>query len=107
MSVIWVCVVLFQKRTANEMVISEWSSDVCSSDRRQKGAADPRDAEADIRVVRQAGEVGFDLHQYGADIGDVAGGYRLGGRLGARLRGRFEVVDIGSASCRESVCQYV
>src|SRR3546814_13076546 len=44
-------------------------------------------------VVRQAGEVGFDLHQYGADIGDVAGGYRLGGRLGARLRGRFEVVD--------------
>src|SRR3546814_4619309 len=44
-------------------------------------------------VVRQAGEVGFDLHDYVAVFGVVAGGYRLGVRLGARLRGRVEVVD--------------
>src|SRR3546814_3615227 len=68
----------FKQKTAYEMRISDWSSDVCSSDllddvhgrHRQTGAID------------HAADVAFERHV-------------------------VEVVQIGRASCRERVCQYV
>src|SRR3546814_3278460 len=83
---IWICLFFdcvffffFKQKTAYEMRISDWSSDVCSSDlfrpayarhRRCRGAASARP-----RLARR----------------------RSGGRHD----------QIGRASCRERVCQYV
>src|SRR3546814_19408404 len=102
------------------MRMSDWSTDVCSSylhaarlrhvDQRgqqpadhaprvrlarpgKKGTAAPRDAEADIMIVRQGGEVGFHLHQYGADIGDDAGPRRFSDPLRPAPSIPFKVFD--------------
>src|SRR3546814_9211284 len=98
-------VFLFKQKTAYEMRISDWSSDVCSSDladedegadrHQQRGDAardrvDPREVaplvgqrqEIIVAVVDDRGS------------GDVGPG-------GQRRR------QIGRASCRERVCQYV
>src|SRR3546814_2501150 len=129
----WLLVLLFlcfffcKQKTAYEMRISDWSSDVCSSDlvalrsdRRARGI--PR------AWLEEVVELVFDSHPdgvvgrcvrreaawRGADDRAVAG--RSVGRLrpaapldlhavatsGARNR-----VAIGRASCRERVCQYV
>src|SRR3546814_7702102 len=105
-----------KQKTAYEMRISDWSSDVCSSDltglvelgslqRRIRGAEgdglglDLLDAAARTdRLVVQAdarvfligvGPLGVDrIGEGGAGAGDVGG-------------------QIGRASCRERVCQYV
>src|SRR3546814_3489630 len=88
----------FKQKTAYEMRISDWSSDVCSSDLGQLGRdeQDVRHRTQD-RVERQ--EVPF-RH-------DVGRGYQRVGRnvvVGMAQRVRQE---IGRASCRERVCQYV
>src|SRR3546814_15422212 len=91
----------FKQKTAYEMRISDWSSDVCSSDlacrldravlrpaargRRRGAAADRRQGGA-ARQVREA-------------VGRRAAGGDLGDR---RCRD-----EIGRASCRERGCQYV
>src|SRR3546814_8943971 len=77
-----VCVFFFKQKTAYEMRISDWSSDVCSSDLLtlvRDGAID---------MVRA-----FDL---------MAG---APARLLQVRAGSLE--QIGRASCRERVCQYV
>src|SRR3546814_9138933 len=102
-----VCVVLcvffffFKQKTAYEMRISDWSSDVCSSDLRR------RQRHAVVQPVLQGHE---------AD-GLIGGGIEPGegGELAHRLiwidAGEEELDDvdgqIGRASCRERVCQYV
>src|SRR3546814_3465235 len=94
----------FRQKTAYEMRISDWSSDVCSSDleRRQ-------------RVERSATQP-FDLFgrmSQGADSPEIT--RNLGKQILAERRalvlGRAidEVcrpLQIGRASCRERVCQY-
>src|SRR3546814_2035793 len=93
-----------KQKTAYEMRISDWSSDVCSSD-----------------LAPAAGESG----PAGRGVGVVGGGAARGceGVGVGRLRDRQDiggtdrrdlVVDvvgdageIGRASCRERVCQYV
>src|SRR3546814_6078627 len=91
----------FKQKTAYEMRISDWSSDVCSSDLAFVFEADPRFGQlgiaCDLRIGKggkQAGGVGF--------------------AICAPLRGlRLECDElrpwreIGRASCRERVCQYV
>src|SRR3546814_8065466 len=70
----------FKQKTAYEMRISDWSSDVCSSD------------------LVQPSEAGVEPGAAGNHGGIAAG------EPGLRLRiGR----EIGRASCRERVCQYV
>src|SRR3546814_2191913 len=87
----------FKQKTAYEVRISDWSSDVCSSD--LVGVLDQD------RVLRGI-EVGLQRI-----VGIDAGGIDVG--QGARqLRGvqldEFEGFrEIGRASCRERVCQYV
>src|SRR3546814_3924891 len=94
---------VFKQKTAYEMRISDWSSDVCSSDllrtvavRRGELASSLTATgtidfnQRDVAIV-QARAGGFVQRVYGRAPGDVVG-------AGAQL---------GRASCRGRVCQYV
>src|SRR3546814_1049983 len=91
----------FKQKTAYEMRISDWSSDVCSSDLLLAGApaALPAlSAEAATVLVYTSGTTGApkDFTLSSANIhANVAGLVAEG------------LVEIGRASCRERVCQYV
>src|SRR3546814_5187487 len=96
---VYVCVFFYKQKTAYEMRISDWSSDVCSSDL--------------CGLVR--------VHAYG--LGQITVAFVVAGHLLAQPRqdiegipvvsrsqrfgntGKFQ--QIGRASCRERVCQYV
>src|SRR3546814_8446812 len=87
--------VFFKQKTAYEMLISDWSSDVCSSDLHEDAFRHRQRIQADLdrhlaAVLAQTEEV-------------AAGAHR------ARVGVRKETVpgEIGRASCRERVCQYV
>src|SRR3546814_4060986 len=102
------------QKTAYELRISDWSSDLCSSDledgRRELGAIDDgvkaAFEQADQILARIA------LHPRRFDIvllellfGDVAV-IALQLLLGAQLDAIIGHLEIGSASCRARVCQY-
>src|SRR3546814_4958132 len=105
----WVWVVVdvvvlffFKQKTAYEMRISDWSSDVCSSDLAHEHA----DRLGATGVVGQRrgrdGLTGEDVRLLGlADLRAVLA------RRTRRLVRRVAVLEIGRASCRERVCQYV
>src|SRR3546814_9526678 len=77
----------FKQKTAYEMRISDWSSDVCSSD---------------LAVPAHEVSSREDLDTAHAGIKGIAGTHRA-------LAGTRELLagEIGRASCRERVCQYV
>src|SRR3546814_5257309 len=87
----------FKQKTAYEMRISDWSSDVCSSDLLQIYAPE--------------------LSDYATDRIHIEENLRKAMKLGAfecHLQPKVRLVDrhwigaeIGRASCRERVCQYV
>src|SRR3546814_7137287 len=92
---LWLCCMLglfffFKQKTAYEMRISDWSSDVCSSDlcMQHVGTA--------VGPARLALEFGRDERDDEIEDREV-----VGGRVASGLR------QIGRASCRERVCQYV
>src|SRR3546814_7198253 len=90
-------VFFFKQKTAYEMRISDWSSDVCSSDL-------ARGAEV-LAVLDGA------LHQPVGGVLDALRGLR-GEDLPQVAAGGLDVrqdalAEIGRASCRERVCQYV
>src|SRR3546814_5443634 len=103
----------FKQKTAYEMRISDWSSDVCSSDLPQHRP--PPLARTQPRV-EQPVDVG-ERRIIGLVIGDQPVPPELVER--ARHAVAFQVLGggegpvaqreqkIGSASCRERVCQYV
>src|SRR3546814_7464901 len=86
----------FKQKTAYDMRISDWSSDVCSSDL----ALISRDVERLETLIAD-------------DLIHIHGNGKVEGKSeyleGIRARYRFYRVDrkIGRASCRERVCQYV
>src|SRR3546814_12078386 len=86
----------FKQKTAYEMRISDWSSDVCSSD-----LGDLFGDTGKRRFVRPAG----------ADEAQDRIQHALADRDAAHCPLRFQQVgrgqEIGRASCRERVCQYV
>src|SRR3546814_2328035 len=99
----------FKQKTAYEMRISDWSSDVCSSD--LLGAADhlahrigqPRHGlDADSKRLEPGG-----IEQQAIEQGIAQPA--LAARIEiARIRGKDRFgVQIGRASCREQVCPYV
>src|SRR3546814_9841615 len=91
----------FKQKTAYEMRISDWSSDVCSSDLRAEQMPHAVAFE-EQREVERAGRHGLEI------IGAVEeGGAVEIGR--ADLAQRFEEIigEIGRASCRERGCQYL
>src|SRR3546814_14748430 len=85
-------VFFFKQKTAYEMRISDWSSDVCSSD---LAYADGDDAQC-VYMRRVA---------VGADQG-VGKGHAIAGMNDGRHAFQIDL-EIGRASCRERVCQYV
>src|SRR3546814_10106350 len=103
----WFIVCFFKQKTAYEMRISDWSSDVCSSDLRRAhlggGGTDlieRRMLAADQPVIRgghisHGARCGVDLPGDSPNLGDQ------------RLQFVEKTVEIGRASCRERVCQYV
>src|SRR3546814_7355103 len=98
----------FKQKTAYEMRISDWSSDVCSSDLHTAKSCNKASACALARVPTTRGRgVGAPA----ASRPDVEGNTALNAKV-LRLilalvpLGAF-VLEIGRASCRERVCQYV
>src|SRR3546814_16280913 len=77
---------VIKQKTAYEVRISDWSSDVCSSD-----LAEPSVDRGWCAGVRHHRRIGFDARRV------------AGSEQGARQ----QQPEIGRASCRESVCQYV
>src|SRR3546814_3089315 len=99
MSSLYFSVFFFKQKTAYEMRISDWSSDVCSSD-----------LDAEIHLLEQGG--------LGRPVGEAVQGAAGGGGMLPRprhgvgkgivaLQALDGLLEIGRASCRESVCQYV
>src|SRR3546814_10723919 len=93
------CIFFFKQKTAYEMRISDWSSDVCSSDLAAIILVAVR--LVDLALAAKLGFLGPDAHAI-----------RLDRTVAASLADR--AVDehalrrkIGRASCRERVCQYV
>src|SRR3546814_4672702 len=91
----------FKQKTAYEMRISDWSSDVCSSDLAVRVSTPIA-----LYIFNRKREVLIDIEaRYGLSVsieGDdsfVAPDHRID-----RVRAKTE---IGRASCRERVCQYV
>src|SRR3546814_11167714 len=87
----------FKQKTAYEMRISDWSSDVCSSDLLGSGSETRAIAFIDQLTVAQ--------HEQRARLPDIVGVSEQ--RIGARPDRGGQSGQIGSASCRDSVCQYV
>src|SRR3546814_6724453 len=101
---LFVCFIFFFKqKTAYELRISDWSSDVCSSDL-------PRDILAQQRIGDAGQRDGRENRADGAarDFEDREHQPRRQHDV-ERGGGRQVVHDleIGRASCRERVCQYV
>src|SRR3546814_1675525 len=87
-----ICVIMcvnvffFKQKTAYEMRISDWSSDVCSSDLAEKFAqSQHEEKERALAELRRKQE---EDHQRRVEADRLA-------------------EEIGRASCRERVCQYV
>src|SRR3546814_4510675 len=95
---------LFKQKTAYEMRISDWSSDVCSSDLQRFGAFVEEDALGDLKLELS----GCDPRR--RDRVQDRRGQLFIGELARRDVDRDAVAgakQIGRASCRERVCQYV
>src|SRR3546814_10215906 len=90
-SCIYVLVFFFKQKTAYEMRISDWSSDVCSSDLGKSTLSYVLAGRDGYEVT--GGSVTFD----GQDL--LA--------LEPHQRAAAGIFQIGRASCRERVCQYV
>src|SRR3546814_6052108 len=103
------CVQLFffKQKTAYEMRISDWSSDVCSSDLRAAPRRSPRRASADLLLearIERAELRQAHLGRVGAAADPALLELALGDEALIVVEQRIE---IGSASCRERVGQYV
>src|SRR3546814_4257533 len=81
----------FKQKTAYEMRISDWSSDVCSSDLIMGGFSIWHWLIVLVIVALIFGTK--KLRNMGEDLGGAVKGFKKG--------------KIGRASCRERVCQYV
>src|SRR3546814_9121646 len=96
---------LFKQKTAYEMRIRDWSSDVCSSDLAWLYYG------GGLEMAREM-FAEHDLYNLPCALipPEASGWFRREIRSVADLRGlrmRFFGLEIGRASCRERVCQYV
>src|SRR3546814_5552795 len=94
---VWLLFVFFKQKTAYEMRISDWSSDVCSSDL----------IEIEVEPVEaELVEEGFGDARPATVHADGDDGEVLSTEIGLQVVERGHL-QIGRASCRERVCQYV
>src|SRR3546814_9143760 len=95
----------FKQKTAYEMRISDWSSDVCSSDLLGLDALLPVVTPIEDAVQTALAELQPVVRlSIPVDIATAADG--TSASVTASLL-RVEILQIGRASCRERVCQYV
>src|SRR3546814_9956268 len=87
----------FKQKTAYEMRISDWSSDVCSSDLAPGQFFWNQEAQAELQA-KLAG-LSEKLENLGAEI-SAATSDQVREKIGREM-------EIGGASFRERVCQYV
>src|SRR3546814_7834735 len=92
----------FKQKTAYEMRISDWSSDVCSSDLAMVLMAG---MDLPLSVVREHIGASIDIIVQQARLSD---GRRVATSI-VEITGleSGRIQQIGRASCRERVCQYV
>src|SRR3546814_6681129 len=96
-------IIIFKQKTAYEMLISDWSSDVCSSDLWEEAGKGDRFMSITTRIEVKP-------------LSDACGAEIVGADLGTELpkpvvdeiqQAWYDHQAIGRASCRERVCQYV
>src|SRR3546814_9667297 len=105
----------FKQKTAYELRISDWSSDVCSSDlaAMQLFARQGVDATTIDEIVDLAGVAKGTFYNYFTDRAEIARAvasdirHELNAAVEELNRGIDDPAEIGRASCRERVCQYV
>src|SRR3546814_4583924 len=95
-------VFFFKQKTAYEMRISDWSSDVCSSDlanpRRIRRLTSAHAAAIAIGMATMAESTELDAQTLVARMASA-------GRAAQRRMASLRSDEIGRASCRERVCQ--
>src|SRR3546814_10629920 len=99
--ILWVFVFFVKQKTAYEVRISDWSSDVCSSDLEEDLGAARELVHSHLRFVVH---VARGYNGYGLPLGDLIQEGNIGLMKAVK---RFDPEEIGRASCRERVCQYV
>src|SRR3546814_10682327 len=91
----------FKQKTAYEMRISDWSSDVCSSDLENE-TPEHHQKSLDLQIAimcAMADELDYDI---------TPESLRSGAYISKGFADRETLIlKIGKASCRERVCQYV
>src|SRR3546814_6878731 len=103
----WRVFCFFKQKTAYEMRISDWSSDVCSSD--LIDAAVSEHAVAKIRDAIPRVKTQAPVATIGAEQIEDAAAKRIihVDAFTVTTQARLGDTQIGRASCRERVCQYV
>src|SRR3546814_16259101 len=110
--------VLFKQKTAYEMRISDWSSDVCSSDLPAPRMACPLAPTFAGHACRFVKEQGYCVVRFGTVKVPVTrplvppgttlpSGPRAAPRPWTVARPAFRSIQNGRASCRDRECQYV
>src|SRR3546814_2362520 len=114
----------FKQKTAYEMRISDWSSDVCSSDLyvEANGYLAPHGIASDysggrieridiatgaVEILYKSGDNGVVLRGPNDIMFDAHGGFWFTDHGKVDYEKRCHDVEIGRAACRERVCQYV
>src|SRR3546814_9736020 len=92
--VVFVCFFFFKQKTAYEMRISDWSSDVCSSD-----LIEPVPKISSDRINR--------AREWPPTLCEDEPVFAVFAKLHDSSLSGVEDMEIGRASCRERVCQYV
>src|SRR3546814_9672363 len=105
-------VCLFKQKTAYERRISDWSSDVCSSDRVAIQTAlnltSPIIPKSLIGfTTRQSVILEFAPTFVSIIMAGKVGSYITSSIGTMRVTEQIDALEIGRASCRDSVCQYV
>src|SRR3546814_10337654 len=89
----------FKQKTAYEMRISDWSSDVCSSDLNDIGSG--------LVNIELGARLRYEFSRQFAPYIGVSYLRKAGDTARLSRRAGEDVHEIGRASCRERVCQYV
>src|SRR3546814_3462788 len=104
----FISVVFFKQKTAYEMRISDWSSDVCSSDLARAamdaGVARQNINDWDRYKAELRKRLGLDDSMMRAVSNKAKSDPK---RVVFAEADTYKMLKIGRASCRESVCQYV
>src|SRR3546814_13434403 len=103
------CLFFFKQKTAYEMRISDWSSDVCSSDLRVtwKSAFLPTISDCTVSAVSRSRLTDSSSSRRALEARKRNWNRNGGEHSWSPSNSDCDTKQIGRASCRERVCQYV